>query len=512
MSNKHDIFISYRRTGGGLSAKIIRDKLKEMGYDVFFDVDSLKSGNFNERLFSIIDDCKDFLIVLSPGALDRCVNPDGTPNDNDWVKKELAHALKAGKNVVPIMLNGFEMPKPGSEEANLLPEDIRDICVMNGMTSDPTDFDQKMKHLTDNLLISKPNFAATFKFVLLKILLPIAAIILLIIIIAAVFRLEKDVKDISNNNTPVTTAATSKKKTTTAAPIEDEPEEELASLLIFSSEFTDATYGEYGWWVPMIGTWEERLEENRFTDFISALKTEGSRVKVTLSLAKRFFRSADNPTFSVAVQRFDDYSIFEIIDSDDVEMSNDGVVYYIDGKDICNVANDLDPSGENLQLVASFGQPTDAGTKQTCNINIEVYVPSFSATAEYKTISYDNGDEYAGDVVGSIKNGQGTMTYSDGSVYSGTWVNDTRRGDGKMTYTNGDTYEGSWKNDQPDGKGTYTWAAGHVYEGTWANGVRDGDGFYLKNDGTIYRLTYKNGEVTSETLITAEEYKAEKNN
>ena len=45
----YDVFISYRRSGGEYTAKILRDRLEDMGYRVFFDVESLRSGYFNNR-------------------------------------------------------------------------------------------------------------------------------------------------------------------------------------------------------------------------------------------------------------------------------------------------------------------------------------------------------------------------------------------------------------------------------------------------------------------------------
>lgn len=187
MEKKYDIFISYRRTGGDLSAKIIRDKLREMGYRVFFDVESLKSGNFNEKLYSVIDECKDFLLILSPGALDRCVNADGTPNDRDWVRKELAHALKKGKNVIPIMLNGFVMPD--MEEANKLPEDIRSVCMMNGIAPNPTDFDTKMDRLCRDFLQSKPYLIISAGTFFTRKILPVTAAFLLLAVLLVCVRL-----------------------------------------------------------------------------------------------------------------------------------------------------------------------------------------------------------------------------------------------------------------------------------------------------------------------------------
>ena len=85
----YDIFISYRRDNGWDTAKHLRDILTAKGYSVFFDVDSLRSGNFNTALLDVIKNCTDFIIILSPNSLDRCVN------EGDWVRRELACALQS---------------------------------------------------------------------------------------------------------------------------------------------------------------------------------------------------------------------------------------------------------------------------------------------------------------------------------------------------------------------------------------------------------------------------------
>lgn len=91
MKTKYDIFISYRRTGGFESANLIAEKLKGMGYSVFFDLESLRSGKFNEQLYLVIEQCRDFVVVLPDKALERCSNADGTANEEDWIRKEVIH-------------------------------------------------------------------------------------------------------------------------------------------------------------------------------------------------------------------------------------------------------------------------------------------------------------------------------------------------------------------------------------------------------------------------------------
>ncbi len=108
----YDIFVSYRRSSYE-TANLIATRLRAAGYSVFFDIETLRSGKFNEQLYEVIDNCRDFVVVLPPNALDRCVSED------DWVRLEVCRAMERNKNIIPVMLNGFVWPEPmpvGMEE------------------------------------------------------------------------------------------------------------------------------------------------------------------------------------------------------------------------------------------------------------------------------------------------------------------------------------------------------------------------------------------------------------
>ncbi|MCM1326414.1 MAG: BspA family leucine-rich repeat surface protein [Bacteroidales bacterium] len=142
MKKGYDIFISYRRNGGESTAKTLFDTLSRKGYRVFFDVESLRSGDFNQKLYSVIDECKDFILVLSPDALERC------SNEADWVRLEIEHALERGRNIIPIMLRGFEFPKE-------LPPSIEAVRYKNGLQANYDFFDAFIDKL-QTFLLSKP--------------------------------------------------------------------------------------------------------------------------------------------------------------------------------------------------------------------------------------------------------------------------------------------------------------------------------------------------------------------
>ena len=64
---KYDIFISYRRKGGYETAKHLYDLFSKDGYRVSFDLDTLRNGDFDQALLKRIDQCSDFILILSKG-------------------------------------------------------------------------------------------------------------------------------------------------------------------------------------------------------------------------------------------------------------------------------------------------------------------------------------------------------------------------------------------------------------------------------------------------------------
>ena len=139
--DQYQIFISYRREGGADLAGRIADQLKSLGYKVFFDVETMRSGKFNTQLFEAIDQCSDVIVVLPPHALDRCRNKE------DWVRQELAYAIKNEKTIIPIMMRGFKFPF-------FMPKDISDIKFMEGIPASNDYFDAVI-HKLEKLLTSK---------------------------------------------------------------------------------------------------------------------------------------------------------------------------------------------------------------------------------------------------------------------------------------------------------------------------------------------------------------------
>lgn len=97
---KCQIFISYRADESLQFARQLYSYLTNLKYSVFFDEKSTRSGFFNEAIYNAIDECEDFILLMTPGTFVK--------RKEDWVYQELARALKKEKNIIPIALYGVE--------------------------------------------------------------------------------------------------------------------------------------------------------------------------------------------------------------------------------------------------------------------------------------------------------------------------------------------------------------------------------------------------------------------
>ncbi len=115
---KYDVFISYRRSDGQKDARTIKSELVRRGYKVFLDHDALKNDTWDDRLLPAIESAPVFLIILSFHSLDKCVS------EGDWVRRELEHAIKHKKQIIPVNPDGQFLSIPDG-----LPDDITEAIA-----------------------------------------------------------------------------------------------------------------------------------------------------------------------------------------------------------------------------------------------------------------------------------------------------------------------------------------------------------------------------------------------
>jgi formylglycine-generating enzyme required for sulfatase activity len=99
------VFISYRRTDFWPALAVFKD-LTQHGYDAFIDYDGIASGDFEGAILDNIRARAHFVILLTPTALERCNEPA------DWLRREIEAAIAHKRNIVPLLLDGFEFGSP----------------------------------------------------------------------------------------------------------------------------------------------------------------------------------------------------------------------------------------------------------------------------------------------------------------------------------------------------------------------------------------------------------------
>jgi len=87
----YDTFFSYRRVGGSELARLYLLELRDE-FNIFIDVEGLTSGTFDSEIFRKIEEATNCVVFITDGSLQKCIN-----NPNDWVRKEIAYALKLKK-------------------------------------------------------------------------------------------------------------------------------------------------------------------------------------------------------------------------------------------------------------------------------------------------------------------------------------------------------------------------------------------------------------------------------
>ena len=118
------VFISYRHTNKPW-ALFVYQNLTNNGYDVFIDFQNINSGNFESVILANIRTRSHFIVILTPSALENCKNP------NDWLRREIETALDEKRNIVPLMVEGFDFGSPLIKET--LTGKIAALSAINGL-------------------------------------------------------------------------------------------------------------------------------------------------------------------------------------------------------------------------------------------------------------------------------------------------------------------------------------------------------------------------------------------
>ena len=149
MSSANAIFISYRRSDSQDVTGRIHDRLSSH-FDnelIFRDVDSIPYGDdFQETLTQSVGRCQVLVAVMGATwleVLQERMQRTGT----DWVRTEIAMALKRDIPVIPLLVGEARMP--GADD---LPDDLKTLAKRNAAKARPDpDFKHDMARLIERL-------------------------------------------------------------------------------------------------------------------------------------------------------------------------------------------------------------------------------------------------------------------------------------------------------------------------------------------------------------------------
>jgi formylglycine-generating enzyme required for sulfatase activity len=145
------IFISYRRGDSEGQARALSLELANYIGDkaVFMDVDSIALGrDFRKSLHDSLESCDAFLALIGPSWLESkdAGGKRRLDDPTDFVRQEIATALKRNIPVTPVLLQGAPMPAEQS-----LPDDLKELAFRNGFELSHTRWRSDVREMAQRL-------------------------------------------------------------------------------------------------------------------------------------------------------------------------------------------------------------------------------------------------------------------------------------------------------------------------------------------------------------------------
>lgn len=143
------IFLSYRRSDTSGHAGRLADALEtRYGRDaVFHDVESIEAGAlFDEAIEQAVANCRVFLPLIGDEWLNAAA-PDGRrrlDDPADFVRREVAAALRRDVPVIPVLLEGAVMPSEAT-----LPPDLQPLMRHQALELSETRWDYDVQRLVE---------------------------------------------------------------------------------------------------------------------------------------------------------------------------------------------------------------------------------------------------------------------------------------------------------------------------------------------------------------------------
>jgi hypothetical protein len=159
------IFINYRRDDAPGAAGRLYDHLAKTfsRRELFIDVDAIKPGlDFVKQLDNEVSQCDVVLALIGPHWLNT-VDEQGRQRlhgDKDYVRIEIASALKRDIPVIPVLLDGAAMP-----DEDQLPEDLKSLSRRHALELRHTRFAADANAILAALKVALPGRRKTWPLV-----------------------------------------------------------------------------------------------------------------------------------------------------------------------------------------------------------------------------------------------------------------------------------------------------------------------------------------------------------
>lgn len=144
------VFISYRRQDSQMAAGRLADGLeRHFGKaQIFRDVETIQPGvDFVDAIESALSSCSVVLAIIgrrwtgaAEGGKNRLLDP------NDWIRLEIAAALKRGIRVIPVLVEGAQPPADAD-----LPDDLKPLARRQAQTLSDERWDYDVRQLASVL-------------------------------------------------------------------------------------------------------------------------------------------------------------------------------------------------------------------------------------------------------------------------------------------------------------------------------------------------------------------------
>jgi len=149
------VFVSYRRGDSEGQARALKNDLVELigKSSVFMDVDNIDPGqDFRHVLHERLESCDFLLALIGPGWLDAKDGEGHRRLDNatDLVRHEIATALKRNIAVIPVLLQGAQVPLP-----ERLPNDIKELSYRHALALGHSTWESDVREMVRRLGLDK---------------------------------------------------------------------------------------------------------------------------------------------------------------------------------------------------------------------------------------------------------------------------------------------------------------------------------------------------------------------